>query len=381
MLTSNRMETKPTFKENTLRVVALIGLLAVLLLGAWGIIQLAFFISSLFSNAGGAASTSLQQPVHQTITVSVPASATPGTPATVSWNLSGGTGNNVAFALSYSCASGLSFKAPVPTGATQSVACNTPFNYTQATQSLAITPVYSGTANVQTTITVSATDLATGAVVASATGNLTVVATKKAPAKAAASASYSPKTTYVSAGRTAVLYGYADLAVSITSAYSQNGRAVLQFVIQNVGTNVAPQGWTFNALLPINGSYTYPAGPQRALYPGDKIVYSMGFSDYNYNNYPYNYNSGYTYGTCNQYGPCAVPGYSGGCGSTPCGYTQPYNNYNPYQPCANCGYGSTYPYNYGYNQTKVVTVTVDPYNQIYDLNRYNNTASASYISY
>ena len=368
MLASKRMETKPTLKENALRVVALIGLLAVLLLGAWGIIQLAFFISSLFSNAGGAASTSLQQPAHQTITVSVPASATPGTPATVSWNLSGGTGNNVAFALSYSCVSSLSFKAPVPTGATQSVACDTPFNYTQATQSLAITPVYSGTANVQTTITVSATDLSTGAVVASATGNLTVVATKKAPAKAAASTSYSPKTTYVSAGRTAALYGYPDLAVSITSAYSQGGRAALQFVIQNVGTNVAPQGWTFNAVLPINGSYTYPAGPQRALYPGDKIVYSMGFSDYNQGAYPYNnYNSGYTYGTCNQYGPCAVPGYSGGCGSNPCGYNQPYNNY--------------YPYNYGYNQTKVVTVTVDPYNQIYDLNRYNNTASASYISY
>ena len=40
------------FKENLVRVVAVLGLIAVLLLGAWGIIQLAFFIPTLFSGAG-----------------------------------------------------------------------------------------------------------------------------------------------------------------------------------------------------------------------------------------------------------------------------------------------------------------------------------------
>src|SRR3989338_5884177 len=42
------------FKENLVRVVAVLGLIAVLLLGAWGIIQLAFFIPTLFSGAGNA---------------------------------------------------------------------------------------------------------------------------------------------------------------------------------------------------------------------------------------------------------------------------------------------------------------------------------------
>src|SRR3989338_348304 len=40
------------FKENLVRVVAVLGLIAVLLLGAWGIIQLAFFIPTLFIVAG-----------------------------------------------------------------------------------------------------------------------------------------------------------------------------------------------------------------------------------------------------------------------------------------------------------------------------------------
>ncbi len=378
MLALQRMETKPTFKEHVLRAIAILGLLAILLLGAWGIIQLAFFISSLFSNAGGAVSNVVQTQTHESLTLSVPAKATSGTATTINWTLSNGTAA-YAYTLSYSCVTGLSFKAPVPTGATQAVACDTPFNYTQATQFMTLTPVYSGTSDVQTTITVSATNLATGAIVASANGTMTI-AGKKAPAKAAATSynSYSPKTTYVAATRTAALYGYPDLAVTITSAYSQGGNATVQFVVQNIGTNVSPANWTFVSTLPINGSYQYPSGPQRALYPGDKIAFTLNFSDYDTNsaygyNNGYTNNQGYTYGTCNAYGPCAVPGYSGGCGYAPCGYTAPYTNWTPYQPASNV--------NSYYGGSKVVSIQVDPYNQVPEVSKANNYASTSYVSY
>jgi len=371
-------DRKNTFKDNALRVVAVLGLLAILLLGAWGIIQIAFFISSLFSTAGGAASNSLtEQGSHELVTLSLPTSAVAaGSPITVSWKHSGGTGN-YAYELSYSCGTeGLSFKAPVPTGATQTVPCDTPFNYTQAQDHMTITPVYTGTGDATVNITVIATKLSTGVVTASASGGLTVTG-KKAPgksatAKPATTKSTSPKTTYVASPKTyAALYGYPDLAVSITSVYSQGGRATLQFTVQNVGTNVSPQGWSFVAYLPINGGYQYPSGPQRALYPGDKIVFSMGYGDYGPT-------TGYTYGTCNQYGPCAVPGYQGG-----------YQPYNPYGAGAygynyGCSYGygcSGYPYGSYYNTQKAVTVTVDPYNQTIDPNRSNNTATANYVSY
>lgn len=365
---------KHTFKENVLRLIAVIGLLAILLLGAWGIIQLAFFISSLFSNAGGAASTVTEQaPAHETLTISLPATASNGSPITVSWGHQGGSGN-YAYAVSYSCADGLTMKVPVPTGATQSVPCNTPFNYTQATSNLALTPTYTGETDAKVTITVTATKLDTGAVTATANGSLTVLAAKKAvatPAKTSSTNS-SPKTSYYSSGRTTGLYGYPDLAVRILSASSQSGNATVQFEISNVGTNITPTNWSFSALLPINGSYTYPSGPQRALYPGDRIVYTLNFSDGGLG-------TGYTYGTCNQYGPCAIPGYSGG-------YQPTYNPYttNSYYGSNYYGYQPALPYNaygnYYVGAPKNVTIMIDQFNQVLELSKANNSATATYYS-
>lgn len=353
-----------TFKDAVLRAVAILGLLAILLLGAWGIIQLAFFISSLFNNAGGAVSTS-QTTTHELITVNVPTTATAGQPVTIGWNHTGGSGN-YAYSVSYSCVTGLTFKAPVPTGSTQTVPCDTPFNYTQATSNLSITPIYSGSTDAKVTITVLATNLATGAITAQTTGTMTVKATKAAtPAKTtkttSTSGSKSSSTYVASTKHYSSLYGYSDLQVTITSVYSQNGRAALQFVIQNVGTNVTPANWTFNATLPINGSYVYTSAPQQALYPGDKIVYSMGYSDYGNTGYDYSYNTQYPYGTYGSYNPyscSSIPGYGYGCAGA-----------------------SAYGYNNGYYGQHTVSVTADPYNQVVELNKGNNTASASYTTY
>jgi hypothetical protein len=44
---------RATFRENALRVIAVLGLIAILLLGAWGIIQIAFALPTFFSGLGG----------------------------------------------------------------------------------------------------------------------------------------------------------------------------------------------------------------------------------------------------------------------------------------------------------------------------------------
>lgn len=322
-------DTKKTFRDNLLRVVAVLGLLAILLLGAWGIIQVAFFISGLFTNGGEPATPA--PTAHEIVTLSVPSSALPGESVAISWKHQGGTGA-YAYAVSYTCVEGLSMKASLPTGALQSVPCNTPFNYLNASTSMALIPVYSGSSDVRTAITVTATQLSSGKVTASATGNLTVTAPKKATP--APTTSSGPKSTYVASGRTTNLYGYADLAVSITSARSQNGNTLVTFVIQNIGTNVTPTNWTFSAILPIQGGYTYPAGAQRALYPGDRIEYTLAYGD----------GSGYGYTpTCF--------GYSGNC-------------------IGSATYGQ-----------QTVSISVDPYSQLTELNKANNYASASYPAY
>jgi hypothetical protein len=343
--------TQTTFKEATLRLVAMLGLLAILLLGAWGIIQLAFFISSLFSAAGGVASNSIstQQPVHETIVMNIPAEATAGSPVTIGWTHQGGAGN-YGYALSYSCVSGVSFKAAVPTGAMKSVACDTPFNYTQATQSLAITLQYSGSADAAVTITVLATNLATGATTAQASGMLTVhpaktAAKAAAPAKRATSTTSTgtPGATYVASHRTTGLYGSPDLAVNITSAAMQGATAHVTFVVENIGTNVTPSGWGIAATLP--SGYQYLSGPQQALYPGDKILYTLTFRD-----------------TAN---PSAY-------GYTPYG-SYSYGSYNPWG-CGNDAYGYGCTAGAGYSQS--IVITADPYHQVPDSYPYNNTATA-----
>ena len=236
-----------TFWDNVLRVVAVIGLIAVLLLGAWGIIQLAFMLPTFFHNIG---------------------SRTP---------------------------------APVQETAIK-----------PATTTTIITPVVEKPAAPKPTTVVKPT---------------TKVATKTSTQGG----------TYYPSGRTANLSGYPDLAVRITSANSQNGNATVQFIVENVGTNVVGAGWSLNAMLPIQGSYTYPVGNQQALYPGDRIVCTLRYADDNSsasgaglpaqagnpcNGWSFPCTPPVTYGgptSCNQYGPCAVPGYSS--------YNNVYNQY------------------------------------------------------
>jgi hypothetical protein len=275
------MATNTTFRENLLRVIAVIGLIAILLLGAWGIIQLAFYLPTFFGNFGKA---------KEAMSVSVPAQSTSDKAFDLSWKHAGGTGE-YSYAVSYSCADGLAFAAPVPTGAYQLVKCDTPFDYVSATSSMPIIPVLAeGVRQASTTITVSATKLADGTVSVKASGKTTVAAsttpaTAPAATKPAATATKpasgaKPSTTYVPSGRTQNLYGAPDLAVQIVSAPTQaqiGSRISLQFVITNIGTNVAAAGWTFNAVLPYQPIYVYPSGGQQMLYPGDKIVYTLGY--------------------------------------------------------------------------------------------------------
>ena len=177
-MTDEHTTAAPTFKDRALRVIAIFGLIALLLLGAWGIIQIAFTLYGFFGN-------------------SAPAS---------------------------------------------------PSVQTQKTEIVA--PQGNG-----------------GVSSAAGRGDSSVSATSK------------PATTYVPAKTTArTFFGSPDLSVTMGQVTNYGGRYSAQFTIQNLGTNVAPYGWTFNANLPASPTYTYTSNAQQALNPGDKIVYTLGFT-------------------------------------------------------------------------------------------------------
>jgi hypothetical protein len=386
VVTFSRMETHEIKTEKTpvrdffLRTVAVLGLIAILLLGAWGIIQLAFAIPTVFSNFGGSVSSlftsspSTATPsTKEAITVSMPASAANGQTVTVSWMHANADKNGqYSYAISYACQAGLSLKAPLPNGSFQSVPCNTLFNYVNASQHMDIVPSVTG-ASQPLTITVTATKLSTGTV--SAQGTATTNVTAKAAATTAPTTTTKPVTTtkpattyYPAATRATTLYGYGDLATTITSVSPSNGVTVVKFMIANTGTNIINAGWTFNATLPINGSYTFGSQPQQALYPGDKIAYTLSFagtnsaSQYGYNNNPYGYSTGYQTGN---------------------GYTSTGYNCTGYVCTNNNVVTNGYPYgtsNYGYNtgyQTATILITADPQNFVQEYNKGNNTAQTT----
>jgi len=267
------MTTKHTFREHILRVVAVIGLIAVLLLGAWGIIQLAFFIPTFLGNIGGSLTAKNEAP-KTTATTTVKTAVVTETPKPV-------------------------VKTPAV----------------------------------------------------------------KSPASTKYVASPKPR---------AALYGYSDLQVRIINAPTsvRNGQQVsLQFIIENTGTNAVPANWYFTASLPYSPTYTYQSPVQQALYPGDKIVYTLGYTaQYTSNSNNINPCGGWSYpctnptpvyggpGTCNAYGPCNVPGYS----PNVYGYSYPQQNYGG---------------------TQSASINADPYNLVWELNESNNTAGISYQVY
>jgi len=272
-----------TFWDNVLRVVAVIGLLAVLLLGAWGIIQLAFVLPSFFGDLGGNISSLFNRtPAAETLTVSLPMSVNAEQPFGINWKHSNKNGE-YSYALSYACATGLSIAASTPVGTYAKVPCNTAFNYVNASTSMPLVAILDkGTKATATTITVSATKLSSGTVTISGHGTTTVnraVATSSKPTTQKTTPPSKPATKYVPSGRTTNLYGAPDLAVTVSSAYTSSaGRVTIQFVVSNIGTNVTPLNWSLLTVLPIaGGNYQYPSGPQQALYPGDKIFYTLVF--------------------------------------------------------------------------------------------------------
>lgn len=105
-----------------------------------------------------------------------------------------------------------------------------------------------------------------------------------------------PTTVTIPVVSTPNLYGKADLTVRVlgyglvdnsSGAFEEMNeiprslpsgkRGAIRFEVVNIGTNVSGE-WRFEAELPTSPSYTYKSDDQQTLFPGDKIVYTLGFN-------------------------------------------------------------------------------------------------------
>ena len=60
------------------------------------------------------------------------------------------------------------------------------------------------------------------------------------------------------------------------SSVPSGRRPAIKFTVKNIGTNVSG-GWRFNASVPTRRSFTYKSPLQQVLNPGDSIDYTLGF--------------------------------------------------------------------------------------------------------
>lgn len=363
--------TTPTFRDRAFQALGILGFIAILLLGAWGIFRIVTSLPGIFNNL--TASVGSSSSVDEKLVITSPTGTiASGAPATIAWTHTGGSGN-YSFAASYDCHDGLTVAAQLPNGSSQSVPCNTPFNFTNSQSSVVITPSYTGTQDIGVTFTVAATALQTGAVTVSAQKSVTLLHTQ-APAAPAKPATPEPKkpapptntTTYIPSTRVSNPNGYSDLAVSIlsTGVISPSGvytpgavrlgqRAGVQFQITNLGDKTVPAGWNFNAMLPLPTPYTYNSSSQSELAPGASVVYTLGFDGFGGTNFNCYQNPNYPYNQiCPQNNTCYYPQ----------GATYPYTCPAP-QP---------------YAGNLIVTIVADPLGYIPEINRANNNASAQF---
>ncbi len=306
------MESR-NYRDTLLRGIALLGLILILVLGAWGIIVLAFNVPNFLSSAGTTIANLFEVDREDEDTVEVPVVSTSTT-----------------------------------------------------TESPRVT---AGTASTGST---------------------------KAPSspKTTSSYSYAPAPQPV-----AQLYGYADLATRIVSVvpqpaptYASGGsRYSFVFEISNVGSNIAQYGWAFTAQLPLDPTYTYNSGPQQALRPGDKIVYTLGFDlpyggGYNYDRYDDRYDDDERYDDCNkdydewdkdEWEEWYEDVFDRNVGSRDDWDASEWEEwYDEY--CDDRDEDDDN--DYDYDRNGYVSVTANPFGSLYELNRGNNSAS-QYINF
>lgn len=103
-------------------------------------------------------------------------------------------------------------------------------------------------------------------------------------------------TTVIRIGTTPNLFGKADLTVKFlavglvdrrTGEFDEmdelprklpsGKRAAIRFEIVNKGTNITNNDWRFSVELPTSPAYTYKSDEQPAMFPDDRISYTIGF--------------------------------------------------------------------------------------------------------
>jgi hypothetical protein len=314
---TNTQKNQPAYKSAFLKAAAALGFIAVLIFGAWGVLQVARLVPSIGSALSTAAVSlsSIFVPAEHLTIVMDSANVTSGEPFVVSWKHEGKRGDGT-YTVTFVCRDGLSMQTLAENGVYQNVVCNVPFNLTNASSEIKLIAYSTNAKFLDVPLSLQFTRLSDGKVTATTQTALTVMNDKAVasdttgtPTTQPAVVTPAPKpvvkpvvhkpvvpvtntyTTYTTNVRVSDPNGHPDLAVTIlnsgyidpiTNVYTPSSfihrgdHGAVRFTVTNSGTK-AVDNWNFNAVLPTFPMHIYSSDMQPALGPGDSMEYTIGF--------------------------------------------------------------------------------------------------------
>lgn len=319
------------------KLLAIIGLFALLALAAWVSVQVIRYTPSVMSSVSGINVTSLFRsgtsdsnvsPIETDSVFAFTLDATEvstDSPFSLSWDRAASAGNR--YALSYSCVDGFGLRVREGLGFINTT-CETPYEFSTAADSLLVFPISNEKAEV--TVTFALTELTNNTTIetdllvinkeidnsqvevsdeadAADAAHEQAPDTQTPPASRPGTTTTTPRPTTPAPTAPTTVYvpnsevrenpnGDPDLSVEITgtgvmvelggenifvalSEIKQDQRGAVRFVVKNVGDKTMGSGWRFVATLPIEGdeNFVYRSERQAALAPADSIEFTLSF--------------------------------------------------------------------------------------------------------
>jgi hypothetical protein len=294
-------EEQSTFRDIANKTFAIIGVVAVLLVGMWLAVNAVTMVPRLASVLASAmvSMSSIFVPGER-IEISVPDVIEAEKPFTLSWDHINKSKKGT-YAFSFTCANDLYFTTSLTAGG-KSIVCDTPFQSTELKGNITLTPhtksiqdldtdfVISFVENGSDTTSVESRMAATVVPAAHTATNTTPTGTTSAKPRNPGS-STTRTYTYTGTSIPSNPNGVVDLRAKVlavgtldrttgeftaSSSINVNARVGVKFEIENVGTRTS-SAWAFIAQLPTIPFHSFQSAQQIPLAPGDKIEYTIGF--------------------------------------------------------------------------------------------------------
>lgn len=316
------------FAGAAVRTLALIGIVAVLLVGLWGAVIAARAVPGLFSavpNTFSAlasavvsvTSTFIPAAKEKTLTiVPPPAPVQSGESFVLSWKYDR-KGVKGEYTLSFACADGVSLSSPTKSGAMGTVPCDTQFEFLNVNDAVVLTARTAQKESTEISVAITFTPSGQGEPAVSGAALLTVEngspedktpegADEKPRTGGGITAGPETTTVEITSGTAPARIesdpkGLADLAIHMIetgvvdeasgeftankapSRSATGKRIAVRFYIENSGTKMSDE-WFFVAHLPTTPPHAYTSPIEQTLGPGERIEFTLGFDSFEKDN-------------------------------------------------------------------------------------------------